>query len=52
MKLRSRRWLLVAAAVTIAVSAVTAAQALGGSDDPPATPGSLGQLRGCSAATT
>src|SRR5512133_3585609 len=46
MKLRSRRWWLVAAAVAIAVSAVTAAQALGGSDDPPAAPGGLGQLSG------
>jgi hypothetical protein len=46
MKLRSRRWWLVAAAVAIAVSAVTATQALGGSDDPPATSGSLGQLSG------
>ena len=32
MKLRSRRWWLLAAAVTIAVSVVTASQALGGSD--------------------
>jgi hypothetical protein len=46
MKLRSRRWWLVAAAVAIAVSAVTATQALGGSDDPPAAPGDLGQLGG------
>jgi hypothetical protein len=46
MKLRSRRWWLVAAAVAIAVSAVTATQALGGSDEPTAAPGGLGQLSG------
>ena len=46
MKLRSRRWWLVAAAVAIAVSAVTATRALGGADDPPAAPGGLGQLSG------
>src|SRR5512132_3739215 len=46
MKLRSRRWWLVAAAVAIGVSAVTATQALGGSDDSPAAPGGLGQLSG------
>jgi hypothetical protein len=46
MKLRSRRWWLLAAAVAIAVSAVTATQALGGSDDPPAAPDGLGQRSG------
>jgi hypothetical protein len=46
MTLRSRRWWLVAAAVAIAVSAVTATQALGGSNDPPAASDGLGQLSG------
>jgi hypothetical protein len=46
MKLRSRRWWLAAAAVAIAVSAVTATQALGGSDDPPGAASGLGQLSG------
>src|SRR5215211_6855175 len=45
MKLRSRRW-RAAAAVAIAVSAVTATQALGGSDDPPGAASGLGQLSG------
>jgi hypothetical protein len=45
MKILSRRWLL-AAAVAIAVSAVTATQALGGSTDPPGAARGLGQLSG------
>jgi hypothetical protein len=46
MKILSRRWSLVAAAVVIAVSAVTATRALGSSDDPAGAANGLGQLSG------
>lgn len=46
MKLLSRRWLLLAASLAIAASAVTATQALGGSTDPPGAAKGLGQLSG------
>jgi hypothetical protein len=49
MRILSRRWLLLAATLAIAASAVTAAQALGrsgSSTDPPGAASGLGQLSG------
>jgi hypothetical protein len=46
VKILSRRWLLVAATLAIAVSAVTVTQALGHATDPPGATSGLGQLSG------